>query len=194
MINTCFNSISIKFLCCAAGGHHHGQGFGRCKGFSLPEVMIALLLVSLSANALISTVVTTRMQTVNNAHFSAAFRLAIELSDWVRQGGTKALASDAVNPFDLIGQTDSVPNCFSSPCHSEAAARFYLHNWRRRLFLKVPNARIVVCQDNSAIGQSSHHWLCDSGDSSFKVRVIKVGWPRGGDSNEFPPQFVLALG
>jgi prepilin-type N-terminal cleavage/methylation domain-containing protein len=162
-------------------------------GFSLPEVMIALLLVSLSASALISTMVTTRIQTASNANFSTAFRLSVELSDWVRQGGLKGPASDAVNPFDLIDQADSVSACFSEPCHAEAAALFYLHNWRRRLSLKVPNARIVVCQDIVLNSPASHNWPCDSTDSPVKARVIKIGWPQGSDGSKFPPRFVIAL-
>jgi prepilin-type N-terminal cleavage/methylation domain-containing protein len=165
----------------------------RYKGFSLPEVMIALLLVSLSASALISTMVTTRMQTASNSNFSTAFRLAVELSDWVRQGGLNGLSSETVNPFELIDQTDSVSACFSEPCHAEAAALFYLHDWRRRLSLKVPNARVVVCQDIVLNSPASHNWPCDSGDSSVKTRVIKIGWPQGSDSSKFPPRFVIAL-
>jgi prepilin-type N-terminal cleavage/methylation domain-containing protein len=165
----------------------------RYKGFSLPEVMIALLLVSLSASALISTMVTTRMQTASNSNFSTAFRLAVELSDWVRQGGLNGLSSETVNPFELIDQTDSVSACFSEPCHAEAAALFYLHDWRRRLSLKVPNARVVVCQDIVLNSRVSHNWPCDSGDSSVKTRVIKIGWPQGSDSSKFPPRFVIAL-
>jgi hypothetical protein len=98
-----------------------------------------------------------------------------------------------VNPFDLIDQEDSVAACFSEPCHAEAAALFYLYDWRRRLSLGVPNARVVVCQDIVLISAPSHHWLCDSSDSSVKARVIKIGWPQGSDGKKFPPRFVIAL-
>ena len=192
-MNTCLNSIPIKIAGFLTDAHRCRQSSMRYKGFSLPEVMIALLLVSLSASALTSTMVTTRMQTASNSNFSTAFRLAVELSDWVRQGGLNGLASETVNPFELIDQTDSVSACFSEPCHAEAAALFYLYDWRRRLSLKVPNARIVVCQGNALNSPISHQWLCDSSDSSVKTRMIKIGWPRGSDGNKFPPRFVLAL-
>ena len=194
MMNTCLNSIPIKILAFIAELLPRCQSSRRHKGFSLPEVMIALLLVSLSASALISTMVTTRIQTASNTRFSASFRLAAELSDWVRQGGLKVLASDAANPFDLIDEAGSVPACFSEPCHAEAAALFYLHHWRWRLFLKVPNARLVVCEDNALISSASPQWSCNSSDSSFKARVIKIGWPQAGDDSQFPPRVVLALG
>ena len=193
MMNTCLKSMLIKIAGFVTEPHRCRQSSKRHKGFSLPEVMIALLLVSLSASALISTMVTTRVQTVSNANFSTAFRLSVELSDWVRQGGLKVLASDPGNPFDLIDQEDSVSACFVEPCHAEAAALFYLHNWRRRLSLRVPNARVVVCQDIVLISPASYNWLCDSSDSPFKTRVIKIGWPQGSDGSKFPPRFVLAL-
>lgn len=192
-MKTCFNSIPIKIAGFVTDSYRRGKSSRRHKGFSLPEVMIALLLVSLSASALISTMVTTRMQTASNTRFSTSFRLAAELSDWVRQGGLKVLPSDTENPFDLIDATSSVPACFSESCHAEAAALFYLHHWRRRLFLKVPNARLVVCGENALISSASHQWPCNSSDSSFKAHVIKIGWPQGGDENQFPPRIVLTL-
>jgi prepilin-type N-terminal cleavage/methylation domain-containing protein len=194
MMNTCFNSILIKILAVATDSSRCSQSSRRHKGFSLPEVMIALLLVSLGASVLISAMMTTRTQMAGNARVLAAFRLAVEFSDWVRQGGMKALASDTENPFDLVSQTDAVLACFGQPCSAEAAALFYLHNWRRRLFLKVPNARIVVCEEDTSVSSTSHHWSCGGGDSSFKARVIKIGWPQGGDISDFPPRFVLVLG
>jgi len=193
MMNTCLNSIPIKIAGSFTDRYRRGQSSMQYKGFSLPEVMIALLLVSLSASALISTAVITRIQTARNANFSTSFRLAVELSDWVQQGGLNVLASDTVNPFELIDQAGSVSACFSEPCHAQAAALFYLHDWRRRLSLKVPNARIVVCQGNALISPASHQWLCDDSDLSVKTRVIKIGWPQGSDGNKFPPRFVLAL-
>ena len=94
----------------------------RLRGFSLPEVTIALLLVSLGASALISNVGSGRLQEVNNARFSAAFRLAAELSDWARLGGLNALAPGPQNPFDLLEDAGLVPACFSSPCDARLGA------------------------------------------------------------------------
>jgi type IV pilus assembly protein PilV len=193
MMNTCLNSMPIKIAGFVRESCRHRQSLMQYKGFSLTEVMIALLLVSLSASALISTMVATRIQIASNANFSTAFRLSVELSDWVRQGGLKGLASDAVNPFDLIDQAGSVSACFVEPCHAEAAALFYLYDWRRRLSLRVPNARVVVCQDIALISPASHNWSCDNSDSSVKARVIKIGWPQGSDGRKFPPRFVIAL-
>lgn len=192
-MNICFDSIPLKTAGFFSVAQWHDQHSTQHKGFSLPEAMIALLLVSLSASALISTVVTTRIQMATNARFSAAFRLAVELSDWVRQGGMKALASDTDDPFDLLDQQSTIASCFSTHCHAKAAAFFYLHGWRRRLYLKVPNARFVVCRDNVLISPSSPHWSCDSGNPSANVHVIKIGWSQIGDSRKSPPRVVLAL-
>ena len=193
MINTCLHSISIKTSVLIEDLPRVG-GLNRHKGFSLPEVMISLLLVSVAANALISSMASSRMQEVSNARFAAAFRLAAELSDWARQGGLSVFASGVQNPFDRIEGSASVPACFSKSCDAQAAALFYLHHWRRRLLLKVPNARVVVCQDNSLIGSAPHHWHCNSNASSLKAQVIKIGWPQGRYDKEFPPRLVLAIG
>ena len=165
----------------------------RLRGFSLPEVTIALLLVSLGASALISNVGSGRLQEVNNARFSAAFRLAAELSDWARLGGLNALAPGPQNPFDLLANAGPVPACFSSPCDARLAALFYLRNWRRRLLLKVPSVRIMICRDSGLINPASYKWACDAGTSANSLRLLKIGWPQSGDGKEFPPRLVLAL-
>ena len=193
MMNTCLNSISIKFTVFIENALSFG-GCGRHKGFWLPEVMIALLLVSLGTSALISNTASSRMQEISNARFSTAFRLATELSDWVRQGGLSAFASVPQNPFDLIEGPKSAQTCFSVPCRPEAAALFYLQNWRRRLLLRVPNARIVICQDNALISSASHRWSCEPSNAAHGMRLLKIGWPQGRDGKEFPPRVVLALG
>ena len=193
MMNTCLNSISIN-ISILIEDLPRLAGFHRQTGFSLPEVMISLLLVSLGANALVSHMASSRMQEANNARFATALRLTAELSDWARQGGLSVFASGRQNPFDLIEGAVAVPACFNKSCGAEAAALFYLHHWRRRLFLKIPNARIVVCQDDSLIGSASHHWPCHSNGSSLKARVIKIGWPQGRDDKEFPPRLALGLG
>ncbi len=193
MINTCLNSISIKIKVITEGSLPFNV-FGRHKGFSLPEVMISLLLVSLAASALISNMASSRMQEASNARFSTAFRLAAELSDWARQGGLSVFAPAMQNPFELVDAAGSVPVCFSASCDAKAAALFYLQNWRRRLLLKVPNARMMICNDSALVTPVSPQWSCDSHASSFQTRVIKIGWPQGRDGKEFPPRLVLALG
>ena len=192
-MNTCLDSISIQRWLTTSAVRQLHLSLARWKGCSLPEVMIALLLVSLSAGALISTTVATRMQAESQVRFSAALRLAVELSDWVRQGGMRVLDSALVNPMDLIEGVSSVTACFSEPCQAETAAIFYLHHWRSRLFLKVPNARILVCQDNTSISAAPYDWSCDSDGSDHKARVIKIGWPQRGDASDFPPQLVIGL-
>ncbi|MEO0315024.1 MAG: hypothetical protein RI928_1480 [Pseudomonadota bacterium] len=193
MINTCLNSISIKIKVITEGSLPFNV-FGRHKGFSLPEVMISLLLVSLAASALISNMASSRMQEASNARFSTAFRLAAELSDWARQGGLSVFAPAMQNPFELVDAAGSVPVCFSASCDTKAAALFYLHYWRRRLLLRVPNARIVVCQDNALMSSASHHWSCDSSHTTNGTRFLKIGWPQDSHGKEFPPRVVLALG
>lgn len=167
----------------------------RERGFSLPEVMVAMLLVMLSASALISTMAATRMKATSNAKFSAASRLAIELSNWVRQGGMQALHIRTENPFDHVDTTATVPSCFSDPCSAEDAAIFYLHHWRRRLLLDVPDARIAVCPGVPTTSATASGWSCEEADVDTRSRFIKIGWTQGGklSGSRFPPCLILAL-
>lgn len=130
MMNTCFNSrfhstpsfvtpyVAIASPSCRRYSDRH-------RGFSLPEVMVALLLVMLGASTLISTMAAARSRAASNIKFSVAFRLATELSEWTRQGGLRALAAETENSFDLLIASQSELNCFSKPCNAEEASIFF---------------------------------------------------------------------
>lgn len=176
----------------AAASRRHAD---RHRGFSLPELMIALLLIMLGGSALVSTMVAARVRASSQARLSAAFRLAIELSDWTRQGGMRALPANTQNPFDLVDASDAVPDCFSKPCTAEDAALFYLHHWRRRLVLEVPDARVLICRGMPAPRIADEAWVCEDTDPDYQSRVIKIGWAQSGSVGGLasPPRLVLAL-
>lgn len=158
--------------------------------------MVALLLLMLGASAMISTMAATRSRASSTAKLSAASRLAAELTDWTRQGGLRALATETENPFDLVDASERELNCFSNPCNAEDAALFYLYHWRRRLLLEVRDARIVVCRDRPATRAEEYVWECDAAEHSVTRRVIKIGWAQVGRAglHGFPPRLVVALG
>ena len=158
--------------------------------------MIALLLVMLGGSAMISTMAATRVRATSTAKFSAAFRLAAELSDWTRQGGLRTLVPVTENLFDLVDASATELNCFSSSCTADDAALFYLYHWRRRLLLEVRDARVVVCRDVPATRADQYAWACEEDESNSKSHVIKIGWAQGSRSgvDGFPPRLILALG
>ena len=171
------------------------QESDRQRGFSLPEVMVSLLLVMLGASAVISTMAVTRMRANSTAKLSAVVRLAAELSDWTRQGGMRAFAVGTENPFDLVDASDTVQDCFSHPCNAEDAALFYLHHWRRRLLLEVRDAHIVVCRGMPATRADDFAWGCEEADPNTKSRVIKIGWDQGSGVGPHgsAPRIIFAL-
>lgn len=167
----------------------------RQRGFFLPEVMLALMLIMLAASAMSSTMVAARIRAHNQIALSAAVRLALELSDWNRQGGMRALPADTQNPFDLVDASDAVQDCFSKACTAEDAALFYLHHWRRRLLLEVRDARVLVCRGIPAPRIADEVWVCDDTDPGQRSRVIKIGWAQNGGVSGLAsaPRLVLAL-
>ena len=167
----------------------------RYRGFSLTEVMVALLLVMLGASAMISTMATARSRESSTAKFSEAFRMGVELSDWTRQGGLRALAAETENPFDLVDASGKEHDCFSNPCNAEDAALFYLYHWRRRLLLEVRDAHIVVCRGKAAARADKYVWACGQAEPGSHSRVIKIGWAQGGGVgvSGSRPRLILAL-
>lgn len=157
--------------------------------------MISLLLIMLAASALMSTMSANRMRALNNVRLSSAYRLATELSDWVRQGGLRTLA-DKENLFEMIENGAAAPVCFSQPCSTEDAAWFYLHHWRHRLLREIPGARIVLCSEVPQTDAAASDWPCQDATASSQSRVIKIGWVEGSRNSrhrELLPRVILAL-
>lgn len=167
---------------------------GRQRGFSLPEVLVAFSLVLLGAAAMMTTAVTTRAKSIDNAQFLSASRLAAELSDWSRQGGLKVFTDRMINPFDDIDTDDTLRRCFSEICNAEQAARFYLHQWRQRLAGAVRDVRLVVCSQSVPASAADEGWSCEDNHGDKKARVLKIGWPAQGDPRARLPRLASPLG
>ncbi len=116
----------------------------RATGISLVEVMVTLALIAIAAGGVVRTCAHVRSSARQAAAQQAAWRLASELAEWLYLRGDKPLGKLPEDPSVLIADRDSVRDCTGTACCPEEAARFFLHDWYRRLQSSVPGARLVV--------------------------------------------------
>jgi len=160
------------------------------RGFSLVELMCAVLMVSLAALLLVQA---SRSNAVARSQLlvrANAVRLGAELAEWARRGGhhdlgmplAQALEASAL-PTDARDCHDPVP-----ACDPKQAAWHYLSHWRVRLRDAVADARFVVCDDHPPEATAAD-WACHAVGIT---QVLKIG--RAGQQAGNRPSTIIDLG
>jgi type IV pilus assembly protein PilV len=155
----------------------------RCRGFTLAEVLVALLVVALgSAGA--AALQTRALRTARAAaRLSAVTRLAASLAERMRANPAAMALADADNPylgFDYdaaSGPPSATASCYAgADCDSAQLAAFDRFETAREMAAIVPGGRIRVCRDASAPDASTglSGWDCDGRDGA--PLAIKLGW------------------
>lgn len=177
-------------------------------GFSLIEVLVSILVLSLGVIGAAAMQLTGLRTTQQSGYQSVALQLASELADKMRANDSQMKQIDGANPFLAIdyksaeqGEPASPGSCYGISCSGAELAEFDIYEWKKRIKAGLPAGRAVVCRDaapwDSANG--SLRWSCNGGPGSSLV--IKVGWqaknPDGSlieDANsEFPPSVALIV-
>ncbi|WP_232073166.1 type IV pilus modification protein PilV [Variovorax sp. RA8] len=155
----------------------------RASGFSLIEVLVALLVLSFG---LLGMVGLQAMALQNNREArlqSVAVDLARELAEMMR-GNKNVAMLDASNPY--IGDFSSAPlapattsSCLSvgSSCaNTTLVANAEMTDWLARVGEDLPGARVKICSDTAPYtGDGLPQWDCTAGATN-DLLVIKIGW------------------
>jgi type IV pilus assembly protein PilV len=155
----------------------------RASGFSLIEVLVALLVLSFG---LLGMVGLQAMALQNNREArlqSVAVDLARELAEMMRGNKNVALL-DTSNPY--VGDFSSSPlapaqvsSCLSvgSSCASATlVANAEMTDWLARVDANLPGARVKICSDMAPYTSDGlPQWACNAGAMS-DLLVIKIGW------------------
>jgi len=144
----------------------------RTSGFTLLEVLVATLILTLGAGGVASLQLQTQRMIRDSDRLTSATQLAVELAEHMRDQDPDAyLFSYQAGTNASDSMTSSVPG-----------------HWQQRLQRSLPQARATVCRDNSA---DPHRWDCDQQASG--AVVIKIGWTDNAHETT-PPRLVLVTG
>ena len=158
---------------------------GAADGFTLIEVLVALLLLALGALGAGATMLTARRAGLQSALASHATQLAAQAGESMRANLPAMAAPDAVNPYlqldyDVLAEgppaTAPSSDCSAGPCDSAALAATDLAALRRALYEQYPLGRIKICRDGAWWDPLAEalRWECD-GAAGAPV-VVKIGW------------------
>ena len=180
--NQCMNfvhSFALRLRTSSAGAQH---------GFTLVEILVAIVVLSFGVLGVVGMQAAALQSNRAARNQSTAVALGRELADIMRGNKDVALATSATNNPYLVANypTPAAPtiteNCFTSTagCPTpKAAAQFDMNQWLARVSAALPQARVVVCFDDSPYASTGAfagqpQWACSSG--SNQTLVVKIGW------------------
>lgn len=159
-------------------------GRTRQAGFSLLEVLVAMLVFAGGAGGLALLLLASVQGTAEAQDHSSAVLHASELAQLIH-----------ANPATLghfIYATEALPDCAESlPCTDAEWARSHLQQWQAALRQRLAEAEGVVCRDSSPTDGEVTDLACDGGGGA----VVKVVWRQAGRERQsaVTQRFVLPL-
>lgn len=164
----------------------------RIFGFSLIEVMIAMLVLALGVVGAASMQLTALKVARQSSFQTTALYLALQIADSIRahahhpEHGKTAepyLAIDYRSADDQVVLTDENIHCYGKEAHCsvDQLTRFEIALWLRHLRKELPGVRVRVCRDAQPwdAGSEQYTWNCTQGNAAHTnvAVVIKIGWP-----------------
>jgi len=117
------------------------------KGFTLIEVLIALVILAIGLLGM-SSLMMTSMQSSQSAYLrSQASLLAYDLVERMRANSNQAITSDSY-VFSLSSEAPTDPTCASTGCTPSQQAQRDLFQWRAALTGSIPGATMVIARTN----------------------------------------------
>lgn len=151
-------------------------------GFTLVEILVAIVVLSFGVLGVVGMQAAALQSNRSARNQSTAVALGRELADLMRGNKDVALAtSTTANPYLIANYTGTAPtitaNCFTGACAAtKDVASFDMDLWLARVKAALPQARVVVCFDDTpyATATGQPQWACNS--AANQTLVVKIGW------------------
>ena len=164
----------------------------RARGFTLVEVMVAVLVLALGVIGGAAMQLTAQQTRYQSGLLSNALQLASGMADRMRANAEQMRQGDGANPYldlDYDAVTEPHPAipavlCFApASCSSAQLASFDIYELKQRVTATLPGGRFVICRDAQVADDGRLNWSCSGADGA--PIVIKLGW-RGADGSAAP--------
>lgn len=148
----------------------------RQSGFTLLEVLVAILIFGVAAVGLLALQVATIKSAVDAKYQQTALQLASELA--VLMQSNQIVASTPGSPY-FISRSDAavsstVGSGLNSASNGTQVASADIEQWYARVYENLPGARVVVCFDSEPYDADGIPlWACSQ---SGTIPYIKIGW------------------
>lgn len=167
----------------------HRVGFRRAQGFTLVEVLMAVLVLAVALTGMMHLHLSALRAQRQSSYHGIALHLAGDMAEMIRAWSAPGV--DAPFLFDYRAG-DALPagaDCLNGAiCDPDALRRFGVTRWLDAVKSTLPTARVSICRDAAPWDGNAFRWACSGGNAGI---VIKLGWRTG---NNRVPQLVLNIG
>lgn len=142
-----------------------------CKGFTLLEVLIAVLILAIGLLGMAGLQVAGLRNNYSAYLRSQSTQLAYDIADRMRANPAGVIGGSYNN--QAAPNSAPSPDCVSNSCTSSQMASKDLFDWTTTLAAQLPNGRGVVCIDSSPNDGTFASNACDGVGN---VYAIKIWW------------------
>ncbi|MCI1003388.1 MULTISPECIES: type IV pilus modification protein PilV [unclassified Herbaspirillum] len=148
---------------------------GRSRGFSMMEVLVAMLVIGTGALAIAMLQLHALRSSRDSSLHARATLMAQELAELRAALPAGTAPSDALLFSLTTGKPLSAPaDCEQAACSPTDFALASLADWSGRLVRDFPHVRVTVCRDGQRAAPED--WRCDALEHS--PVVLKMAWRR----------------
>ncbi|MEB0137382.1 type IV pilus modification protein PilV [Actimicrobium sp. CCC2.4] len=167
-------------------------------GFTLLEVLIALLVLALGVLGVLALLLSSVRVAQQVDAESVALQLASDMADQLRgRSNIMALAQfdyDTVTSSPVSGMPATTCFGLAGACTATQLVASLRDEWSARIKARLPAGRVRICRDTTPwqTGVNALRWECDAGPALNAPLWIKLGWQdRGGFAGASVPQLVM---
>lgn len=174
----------------------------RARGFTLLEILIALLVLALGIVGGVALQLAAMRARHQATLLSQATYMATALAERMRANPTQAEVYLSLN-YDALAEPSPVAppsRCDDAPCSADMLALADLYDAKLQVRRALPAGRVLICRDAGLWSGGKLRWAC-SGEAAAPV-VVKVGWrgkrpdgrPDADAAGAYLPGVALAVG
>ena len=151
------------------------------NGFSLIEVLVSMLILSIGIIGIIKLQLTSLKTTQQSHFYSTGMQVATDLAQKMHSNNTEMAKADNSNQFLKIDHQSgtspaSVGLCYANDCDTTALANADIYEWLTKVNTALPNAKIKVCRDTTPLVTANNDFKWDCTNDAKASIVIKLGW------------------
>ena len=185
--------VQPYYQTCFQDNPHCPYSLLNAHGFSLAEVLVALVILCLGILGAIKMQLASLQATQQNRFYSTGMLLATDMAEKICSN------VDAINLFlEVDSQQSNAAKadlnypCYSKPCTPTELAHADIAEWLQQMSRSLPDARALICRDSAPWNDTTHslNWQCSS-DSQASI-IIKIGW-RDKNAAGQAPRIALAV-
>ena len=160
------------------------------RGFSLIEVMVALLVLAIGVLGMLMLQMTSLRTSRETLMQSSALQLATDIAEQLKGSARSPEMLQLFLQLDYVATASTMTggsDCYGvdSACSATEIAASAIREWQQRLRQMLPGSRLKICRDASPwqTSRKSMRWECDDAgatppaNSAMSPIWIKIGWP-----------------